>query len=356
MERSKLPDLSHTDRRQGSCAMKYAKLGTTDLTVSQLGFGTGPLGELFGPLDESAALRVVQQAIDLGINFIDASPYYGNAEERLGKALAGRRSDVVLGTKAGRYGFEDFDFSPARLRQSIEQSLTLLRTDYVDIFQLHDIEFVPLGPVFEDAYAELVRLREEGKCRYIGMTGYPQAAMMRAMQETDLDVLLTYCHATLLDDTLQRELAPVAAERGVGLINAAAVALGLLTPNGPNIGTSHPASSPIREAAAKMVQHAAARGADIAFLANQYAIQRSGCATTLIGTGKISHLHSAVEAAEAEIDEELLEELLALRPPIRERSWVSGMDENNAPLMKQGAADGIDAEGSRQGSSHSQSR
>lgn len=311
--------------------MKYCQLGNTDLKVSQLAFGTGPLGELFGPLDESAASAVVQNALDLGINFIDTSPYYGNAEERLGRALSGRRSEVVLGTKAGRYGLGDFDFSPARIRQSLDQSLRLLRTDYVDILQLHDIEFVPLGPLFEDSYAELTTLREEGKCRYIGMTGYPPATMMRAMRETSLDVLLTYSHATLLDDTLERELAPVAAERGVGLINAAAVALGLLTPRGSSIGIAHPASSPIREAAARMVAHAANRGADIAFLANQYAIQRSGCATTLIGTGKISHLQSAVDAAEAEIDEQLLQELLSLRPEVEERIWMSGLEENNAP-------------------------
>ncbi|MHC6594760.1 aldo/keto reductase [Arthrobacter sp. C152] len=306
--------------------------------VSPLAFGTGPLGELFGPLSEADALKVVHDAIDLGINFIDTSPYYGSAEERLGKALGGRRSEVVLGTKAGRYGFDDFDFSPARLRRSLERSLQLLQTDYVDILQLHDIEFVSLGPLFEDSYAELVKLREEGKCRYIGMTGYPAAAMRRAMQETQLDVLLTYSHATLLDDTLARELAPVAAERGAGLINAAAVALGLLTPHGSTIGIEHPASPRVKEAAAKMVAHAASRGADIAFIANQYSIQRSGCATTLIGTGKISHLRSAVEAAENDIDEQLLEELLALRPPVEERTWKSGLDENNAPVVREGTA------------------
>lgn len=317
--------------------MKYSQLGNTDLTVSQLAFGTGPLGELFGPLDEADALKVVHEAIDLGINFIDTSPYYGSAEERLGKALAGRRSEVIVGTKAGRYGFDDFDFSPRRIRQSVEQSLQLLGTDYVDVLQLHDIEFVPLGPLFDDSHAELLRLREEGKCRYIGMTGYPPATMARAMQETELDVILTYSHATLLDDTLERELAPVAAERGVGLINAAAVALGLLTPRGSSIEIQHPASPPIREAAAKMVAHAASRGADIAFIANQYSIQRSGCATTLIGTGKISHLRSAVEAAEVAIDEQLLQELLALRPAAGERIWQSGLAENNGPLARQEA-------------------
>ena len=308
--------------------MKYARLGLTELTVSQLGFGTGPLGELFGPLEEAEAIRLVHEALDLGVTFIDTSPYYGNAEERLGKALRGRRDDVVLGTKTGRYGFADFDFSPRRIRQSVQESLRLLGTDYLDILQFHDIEFVPLGPVFDDSFAELSRIRDEGLCRYIGMTGYAVTAMTRAMRETKLDVLLTFAHATLLDDTLQTDILPVAKQRGVGLINAAAVALGLLTPGESTIEIEHPATEPIRAAAAQMSALCAERGVDIAFVANQYSIQRSGCATTLIGTRRSHHLRSAVDAVDAVIDDELVADLLALRPPVDQRTWPIGRPEN----------------------------
>jgi L-galactose dehydrogenase len=309
--------------------MLVERLGQTDLEVSKLGFGTAPLGERFGPVEESAAIAVVHEAIDLGITFFDTAPNYGSAEERLGKALAGRRDEVVVGTKAGRYGFDDFDFSPARIRRSVEHSLRLLRTDCVDILQLHSIEFVPLGPVFEDSYAELAALRDEGLCRYIGMAGYPATTINAAMTQTDIDVCLTYAHATLLDDTLQREIAPVAAVRGVGLINAAAVSLGLLTAGGSNLDAAHPATAVIREAAARMIELCTNRGVDIAFVANQFALQRSGCATTLIGTAKSHHLHSAADAVEAPLDEQLIEDLLALRPPVADRTWSSGLPENN---------------------------
>jgi L-galactose dehydrogenase len=164
------------------------------------------------------------------------------------------------------------------------------------------------------------------------MTGYPAATMSRAMRETDLDVVLTYSHATLLDDTLPRELAPLAQDRNVGLINAAAVALGLLTPGGSNIGIDHPATAAISDAAARMVSLCAERGVDIAFVANQYAIQRSGCATTLIGTGKTHHLRSAVAAVDAPLDDDLVGDLIALRPPIGARTWTSGLAENNGPV------------------------
>ena len=308
--------------------MDYARLGKTDLSVSSLAFGTAPLGGLFGSVDEAAAVAVVHEALDLGITLLDTSSSYGNAEQLLGKALAGRRQDVVLATKAGRSG-SGFDFSPGGIRRSLEESLRRLRTDHVDIFQLHNIEFADLQHLFEDSFAELVSLREEGKCRYVGMTGYPVPAMIRALRETEIDVSLTYAHATLLDDSLQREIAPVARDRNVGLINAATVALGLLTPRGPANPSSHPASAPIREAAERMAALCADRGADIAFVANQYSIQRCGCVTTVIGTSKSHHLRAARAASETPLDEELLEELLRIRPPVDARTWTSGLPENN---------------------------
>lgn len=308
--------------------MLYRKLGKTDLEISAVSFGTGSLGELFGPLDEADALRLVDEAIDAGINFIDTSPFYGSAEYRLGKALPGKRDKVILGTKAGRYGLTDFDYSRKRVRDSVEHSLRLMGTDYLDILQLHDIEHVPLERVLNEGYAALVELRDEGKCRYIGMTGYPLATMRRVMTDVDLDVLLTYAHGTLLDNSIG-ELQPLADTRGVGLINAAALTLGLLSPRGSNVSFEHPASPAVQEAAAKMVAFCQQRGVDPAFIANQYAIQRSGCATTVVGVGKSRHLASAIAAVSTPIDDALVAELLALRPADGERQWISGLPANN---------------------------
>jgi aryl-alcohol dehydrogenase-like predicted oxidoreductase len=178
--------------------MQTRPLGGTGVDVPVLSFGTAPLGGLFGPLDEADAVRLVHEAIDLGLTFIDTSPYYGTAEARLGRALKDRRNDVLLGTKAGRYGYDEFDFSPRRIRDSVEESLRLLGTDHVDILQLHDIEFVSLDGVLSESLAELVRLRDEGKCRFIGMTGYPLATMRRVVTESGVDVVLTYAHGTCL--------------------------------------------------------------------------------------------------------------------------------------------------------------
>jgi L-galactose dehydrogenase len=309
--------------------MRYHPLGSTDLKVSAVSFGTAPLGDMFGATSETEATSVVHRALDAGITFFDSSPYYGNglAERRLGEALRGHRDNVVIGTKAGRYGDGEFDFTPKRLRESVHQSLELLQTDHVDILQLHDIEFTDLDGVFGETYTELVHLRDEGKCRYLGMTGYPMETLRRAVAETDLDVVLSYAHYTLLNTRLADDLAPLCQERDVGLINAAAVALGLLTPAGSRITV--PAGSRIVDAARHAAEVCAQRGADIAFLANQFSIQRSGAATTVVGTTKARHLDAAVAAEAAPIDEDLLAAVLAVTAEVRALSWSSGLPENN---------------------------
>jgi L-galactose dehydrogenase len=299
--------------------------------VSVVGYGTAPLGDMYGPSDDDAALQSAYRAVDAGINFFDSSPSYGNglAEERLGKMLRGRRQEIIVGTKAGKYGPDDLDFSADRIRRSFEDSLRRLGTDYVDILQLHNVEFVDLQGPLGDAYEELARLREAGMCRLIGMTGYPTATTLRVISEFDLDVTLSYAHSTLLDACLTDDVLPLAQERGVGVINAAAVALGLLTQAGPPPHIAQLVGEEICTIARRIVEVCKRQSADVSFLANQYSIQRSGCATTLIGTTKQQHLDSALAAAEEPIDEDLLADVLAAVGHDRGRHWISGLPQNN---------------------------
>src|SRR5712691_1255098 len=122
--------------------MEYRPLGKTGLQVSTLGFGASPLGSVFRPIDEVEGIRTVHTALDLGINFIDVSPFYGltRAEAVLGKALATiPRDRYYLATKIGRYGQNEFDFSAPRVTASVDESLRRLGVDYVDLIQCHDI-------------------------------------------------------------------------------------------------------------------------------------------------------------------------------------------------------------------------
>lgn len=312
--------------------MRYHELGCTDLKVSQVALGSAPFGNMFAVVSDADVRATMDRALDAGINLFDSSPFYGEglAEERLGKALLGRRDEVLVSTKAGRYGPLDgtyFDFSPEKIRDSLEVSLELLRTDYVDIFLLHDIEFTELDSLFEDSITTMLELREEGKCRYVGVSANPMRTLRRAVTETEVDVVLSYAHHTLLNTQLGSELLPLCKERGVGVINAAAVALGLLTPAGLQIPV--PATPEIKAAAARARAVCVARGVDIAFLANQFAIQRSGAPTTVVGTSKIGHLDSALLAAEAPIDEDVLDAVLAATADVQSVDWPSGLPENN---------------------------
>lgn len=128
------------------------------------------------PIDEDEGIRAVEAAFRRGINFYDTSPFYGDtrSETVLGKALKRLpRDKVVVATKVGRYGQDTFDFSAARVTDSIYESLTRLQLDYVDIIQCHDIEFGSLDQIMEETLPALAKLREKGVVRHIGITGLP---------------------------------------------------------------------------------------------------------------------------------------------------------------------------------------
>jgi L-galactose dehydrogenase len=313
---------------------QYAQLGSTGIEVSRVAYGTSPFGQLFGPVPFEQARLALRRALELGVTFIDTSPYYGDAEERLGRLSSEIPDSVIIGTKAGRNGFQEFDFSPESIRASVENSLRRLRRDHVDILQLHDIDFGDLDRILTDSYDELVRLRDAGKCRAIGMTCYSVPATRRVILETEVDTILNFSHGTLLDDSLDTVLAPLARERGMGVMNAAAVSLGLLTPgvladDAGATGSVDLASPGSRRAARRMAELAEERGVSIAFLANQFATQRIDCDTTLIGTTKIHHLEEAIAASEAPLDDTLLGELVSLRASIPENQWSVGRPENS---------------------------
>src|SRR5271163_3122618 len=161
--------------------MRYRKLGQTDLEVSVLGFGASPLGNVFSVTDPLESTRAIHKAIDLGINFFDVSPYYGVtlAEQRLGLALTGRRNEIILATKCGRYGVDDFDFSAAAVEAGVDASLARLKTDYVDLLQVHDVEFGDVQQIVNETLPALRKMQKAGIARYIGITGYSLKTLAR---------------------------------------------------------------------------------------------------------------------------------------------------------------------------------
>src|SRR5437868_4609416 len=178
--------------------MRMRELGRTGLRVSALGFGAGALGDHYFPTDEADNRAAVRHALDRGVNLIDTSPFYSRtrSEEILGAVLADvPRDNFVLCTKAGRNTAKAFDFSAAAMAQSLEASLRRLRIDYVDVWYAHDVEFASdYEQVFTETAEALRRAKEQGKCRFVGMTGYPLGLLAQAVERCRLDVVLSYCH------------------------------------------------------------------------------------------------------------------------------------------------------------------
>jgi len=309
--------------------MEYRDLGQTGLKVSVLSFGASSLGSVFRNIDEAEGIRTVHTAIDLGINFIDVSPYYGltKAETVLGKALKEIPRDAYyLATKLGRYSDAEFDFSASRVGTSVDESLARLNIDHIDLIQCHDIEFGSLDQIVNETIPAMRKLQEQGKVQFIGITGLPLKIFRYVLDRTEVDTILSYCHHTLNDISL-KTLIPYLKEKQVGIINASPLGLGLLTNRGAPAW--HPASDEIKETCARASAHCRSKGVDIAQLAIQFALDNPDLSTTLVGTANPEHLRQNVEWLETPINYELLAEVQAILAPIRNETWLYGRPENN---------------------------
>src|SRR6202035_1515937 len=147
-------------------------LGKTGLTLPVLSFGASSLGQEFRPVDINEALRAVHVALDLGMNFIDTSPFYGRgmSECLLGVALRGvPRDRYYLGTKLGRYDPAHFDFSARRVVESIDVSLHRMGAEYLDIILCHDIEFVGMSQIVNETIPALRKIQQQARVKYVGI-------------------------------------------------------------------------------------------------------------------------------------------------------------------------------------------
>jgi L-galactose dehydrogenase len=308
--------------------MEYRQLGKTDLKLSVIGFGTSAFGDVFGKVDAAEAARAAHLAIDNGINFFDSSPYYGItlAETRLGEALVGRRDRVILATKCGRYGFDEFDFSAKRVTASIDESLRRLRTDYIDLFQAHDIEFGDVNQVIHETLPALRQLQQQGKVRYIGITGFPPKLLRRVAETVRVDSILSYCHYNLVNTRMDEILTGFVQEHGIGLINASGLCMGLLTEKGPP--DWHPAPPALREAGRKVAQFCRDRGASISELGLRFCFEYPFVSSTLVGISTRSDVEAALKLLQATTDQELTGEVEALLAPVFDIEWPSGRPEN----------------------------
>lgn len=309
--------------------MEYRPLGRTGLQLPVLSFGASSLGQEFRPVDINEALRAVRVALDLGMNFIDTSPYYGRgmSEVLLGVALRGvPRDSYILGTKLGRYDVRHFDFSARRVVESVDVSLHRLGVEYLDIILCHDIEFVDMAQIVEETLPALRKIQEQGKVRWIGVSGYPMKMFRYVLDRAPVDVILSYNHYTL-QNTMLADLVPYLKAKGVGIMNAAPFSARLLT-NAP-LPPWHKATPEVRALCRQAAEHCHKKGVDIAQLALQFSIQHPDLATCVTGSASPDRVAQWVEWANKPLDQDLLHEVQAILEPIHNWFYVEGRPENN---------------------------
>jgi L-galactose dehydrogenase len=310
--------------------MEYRPLGSTGLHVSALAYGASSLGGVFRSIDESVGIAAVHAALELGINLIDVSPYYGLtvAETVLGRALKGvDRGSYVLATKVGRYGDAEFDFSAERVAASVRHSMSRLGVEHLDIVQCHDIEFGDLDQIVDETLPALEYLREQGLIRFIGVTGFPVPALVSVARRHQVDTVMSYCNCT----TQNRNLLPWLSDfdaAGIGVMNASPLGMGLLTNRG--VPAWHLAPALVVDACSRAVALCAARGSDIAKLAVQFAVL-APVATTVVGSADAANMTRNAAWIEEEIDLELLRDVEALLAPVRDIGWSVGRPANADP-------------------------
>ena len=294
------------------------------MRVSNLSFGASSLGGVFHDIRESDGIRAVSVAVDSGINFIDVSPYYGHlkAEIVLGKALRQiPRDKYYLSTKVGRYGKDGvntWDYSAERVTRSVYESMERLGVDYIDLINVHDIEFQASLPgglqkVCDETLPALVALKKKGVVGHVGITDLQPENLKWVVEHTEdgtVESILNFCHYSL-NDMLILDYLDFFESKGIGIVNASPLSMGLLSSRGTP--DWHPAPQPLKDACAKAAAYCAERGYPIEKLAIQFSTSLNPrIATTLFSSANPANVEKNIGYVTEPMDEQLVKEVQSI--------------------------------------------
>lgn len=299
--------------------MIYNEIGKTGIKVSNLSFGASSLGGVFHSIKENDGIEAVITAVENGINFIDVSPYYGHlkAETVLGKALKLiPRDKYYLSTKVGRYGKDGvnyWDYSAKRATESVYESMERLNVDYIDLINVHDIEFTDLQKVAEETLPALVELKKKGIVGHVGITDLQPENLKWVIEHSEegtVESVLNFCHYCLNDELLV-DFLDFFEERGIGVINASPLSMGLLSERGAP--DWHPAPEALKEACTRAAQYCKEKGYPIEKLAVQYSTSLNPrIATTLFSSANPQNVLKNIQFVNEPMDEQLVKEVKAI--------------------------------------------
>jgi aryl-alcohol dehydrogenase-like predicted oxidoreductase len=310
--------------------MRYRMLGNSTLSVSAIGLGCMSMSGVYGKGDDAESIAVVHRALDLGVNFLDSSDMYGwgQNEELLGRAIKGRRHQVVLTTKFGQVQSPDgkanlVDGSPAHVARACEASLKRLGVDVIDLYSQHRVD--PKVPI-EDTVGAMARLVEQGKVRFIGLSEAAPATIARAHAVHPISAVQS--EYSLLYRNPAEETLPACRERGITFVAYSPLGRGFLT------GAIHqlddiPADDRRRQHPrfqaqnfdhnAKLVRQieaiASEKGVTPSQLVLAWLLARGEDILPIPGTKRVSRLEENVGAIDVELDASDLARIDAAMPP-----------------------------------------
>lgn len=320
--------------------MKYRNLGRTGIKVSPYALGTLMFaGSMGNAPDES--VRIIHKAIDAGINLIDTADRYGDSEEVVGKALAGRRDEVVLATKAGMPmgdGPNERGASRRWITTAVENSLRRLGTDHIDVYQLHRPD---PDTDLEETLSVLTDLVRAGKVRAIGSSTTPASTLVQAQWVAERAGLQRFRTEqppySVLNRGIEREVLPVAQEYGMGVLVWGPFGQGLLTGRVRRGGENGLRRAPFSrhltderriDVVEQLVPLAREAGLPLTHLAMAFAVAHPGVTAALLGPRTMEHLDDLLAGADVELSDDVLDRIDEIVPPGTD---VSALDQEYRP-------------------------
>jgi aryl-alcohol dehydrogenase-like predicted oxidoreductase len=310
--------------------MKYRTLGRTGISVSPYALGTMMFGAMGNP-DHDDSIRIIHRALDAGINFVDTADVYSNGESEVivGKALKGRRDDVVLASKV-HYPMGDDPNHRGNSRRwivtSVENSLRRLQTDHLDLYQIHRPD--PTVDV-EETLSALSDLVHSGKVRTIGASTFPASDIVEAQWVAERRGLERFRTEqppySIINRSIEREVLPVAQRYGMGTLVWSPLGQGLLTGRyrkGKQADTHRRSTMPQHfgderklDVVEQLIPLAEKAGLPLTHLAMAFAIAHPGVTSALVGPRTMEQLDDLLAGADVTLDDEILERIDEIAPP-----------------------------------------
>jgi aryl-alcohol dehydrogenase-like predicted oxidoreductase len=324
--------------------MRRRILGGTGISVSEFALGTMMFGAMGNP-DHDESVRMIHTALDAGVNFVDTADVYsrGESEEIVGKALKGRRDDVVLATKFGLPMGEDANHrggSPRWIKQAVDNSLRRLGTDYIDLYQMHRPDY---GADLDETLSALSDLVRSGKVRAFGSSTFPADLIVEAQWVADKRghhrFRTEQPRYSILTRTIEAGVLPAAQRHGMGVLTYGPLSSGWLSARtDPSSGhrarvvpqafdLAVPANKVRQEAVQRLGKVAADAGIPLAHMAIGFVLAHPAVTSVLIGPRTPEQLDDLLAAADVVLSEDVLDRIDEIVPPGTE---INPADNYNA--------------------------